>query len=219
MRLPPVLVAAIAALVLPQTARAAVLQPLKPCYVSVDSETRESVTVAGSGFTPGALVDVSVDGKVEPQPATVRPDGTIRGSVAAPVRRRGQRPFTLTVAERGRPANTVQATSLVTALAVRMVPQVARPSQRVRFVGRGFTADRPVLGHYVFGGELRKTVRFGRPHGPCGRFSVRRRQIPLRHPQRGRWTLQVDTQPMYSPTPLGVSVRLAITVRHHLPGY
>jgi hypothetical protein len=219
MRLPTIILAAVAALAVPPAARAAVLQPLKPCYVSVDADTREPVTVAGSGFTPGALVDVTIDGQMVDSGVVAQPDGTIRGSVRAPAQPRGQRQFTLTVAEEGRPANTVQATSLVTALAVRMVPREARPSQRVRFFGRGFTGGRPVFGHYVYHGDLRKTVRFGRPHGPCGRFRVKRRQIPIAHPRRGRWTLQVDTQRTYSPTPLSVLVRLAITVRRHLPGY
>src|SRR4051794_23330954 len=106
-RLP--ILAALAALALPQAARAAELQPLKPCYVSVDSDTREAVTVAGNGFTPGAPVDVSIDGQVVQSGVAARADGTIRGSVRAPVQARGERPFTLTVAEKDRPANTVQA--------------------------------------------------------------------------------------------------------------
>ena len=49
--------------------------------------------------------------------------------------------------------------------------------------------------------------------GPCGRIDVRRRQIPIKQPATGRWTLQVDNQQAYSTQPVSVFVRLAITVR------
>jgi hypothetical protein len=200
------------ALALPQAAQAADLAPLKPCFVSVDEETREPVPVEASGFTPGASVDVAIDGAPVGTVA-VLPDGRVIGRVSAPHQERGERPFTLTVTERDRPESAVSTTSRVTALGLRMVPDEASPRRRVRFIGRGFTEDRPVYGHYVRGGELRKTVRFGRPTGACGRFSVKRRQIPVRRPRVGRWTLQVDHRREYSQNPEGVAVRLAITVR------
>ena len=64
--------------------------------------------------------------------------------------------------------------------------------------------------------KLRKTVSLGAPQGPCGRISVLRRQIPVKRPALGRWTLQVDNQPFYSAEPVSVFVRLAITVRRVL---
>jgi hypothetical protein len=83
----------------------------------------------------------------------------------------------------------------------------------VRFRGRGFTAQRPIWGHYVLRGHVRKTVRFARrPASACGTFSVRRRQIPLRDPPPGRWTLQVDQQRRWSRRPSSVFVPITITV-------
>jgi hypothetical protein len=206
------LVIVVGALALPQAAQAMELTPLKPCFVSVDEETREPVPVEGSGFTPGSLVDVALDGVVV-QTVQVLPEGTVSGRVPAPHQQRGEREFVLTLTERDRPETTVSTSSRVTALSLRMVPREASPRRRVRFIGRGFTDDQPVYGHYVRRGELRKTVRFGRPWGPCGRFSVKRRQIPVRRPRVGRWTLQADHQREYNAEPEGLAVRLAITVR------
>src|SRR3712207_1216512 len=53
MRVLSTILAAGAVLLAPQAAAAATIQPLGACYRSVDSETRETVPVNASGFTPG----------------------------------------------------------------------------------------------------------------------------------------------------------------------
>ena len=215
----PILGAVVAVLLAPQAAQAAALAPLGPCYRSVDPETRESVPVHGTGFTPGETVTVAIDGVVVQEGVVVTTDGEVIGDVPAPHQRRGERPFTLSVTEVNQPANTASATSRVTALALRLKPRSAAPSRRVRFVGRGFTDGTEVFAHYVRAGKLRKTVALGAPEGPCGRIAVKRRQIPIERPATGRWWLYVDNQPTYSPEPVSVFVRLAITVRRVLrPG-
>ncbi len=203
------------ALLAPQAAQAATLGALKPCYRSVDAVERETVHVEGRGFTPGADVDVFIDGELA---WTVRAlqGGEVIGDVDAPYQDRGEREFTLTLSERGTTANTVSATSRVAALALRLKPRRAEPSRRVRFLGRGFTDGTEVFAHYVRGGKLRKTVSLGPPTGPCGRVDVRRPQIPIKRPQVGRWELQVDNQPTYSPTPITVAVTVPSTVRRVL---
>jgi len=209
----PALAIALAAAPAAAAAHAATLDPLRPCYRSVDESTRETVQVRAGGFTPGAPVNVSIDGVVVQSDVTALPDGTVAGTVNAPYQRRGVRPFALTVTERDRPANTATAASRVAALSLRLKPSDARPARRVRFLGRGFLDGPVVYGHYLLDDRVRRTVRLGRPEGPCGRLAARRRQIPLRRPATGRWTLQVDNQPDYSPQPPGVFVRLDITVK------
>ena len=60
---------------------------------------------------------------------------------------------------------------------------------------------------------MRKTVRLKRRiDNPCGRFSVRRKQIPIKQPKIGKWTLQVDQQRRYSRAPDSVFVRVTIEV-------
>ena len=214
----PILLGAALAAAAPQAAQAAELAPLGACYRSVDSQTRETVTVRGTGFTPGEQVSVAIDGVVV-DTATALPDGNVEGQVTAPYQERGERPFTLTLTEVDQPANTASAASRVTALAFRLKPRKTAPSQRVRFIGRGFTDGEFVYAHYVRKGKLRKTVRLGAAQGPCGRIDVRRRQIPIKRPATGRWTLQVDNQKRYSTQPVGVFVRWAINVQRTLrPG-
>jgi hypothetical protein len=182
-------------------AAAAAIDPLKPCYVSAgkQEQRRETVVVRGTGFTAGSAIDIAVDGVVQVG-GLADPVGEFSAEVKAPHQARGQRPFTVTVAERGNPANVATATSNVTALQVRVRPRRAATTRRVRLTGRGFTADAPVFGHYIYGGQVRKTVRFARRSTkPCGTFSARRRQIPIRRPRTGKWTLQVDQRRDYSP--------------------
>ncbi len=212
------LIAIAAALIAPQAAPAATIAPLKACYRSVDQNTRENVRVQAEGFTPGSTIDVAIDGAIVRSDVTALPDGSVLGDVTAPYRARGERPFSISVTERDRPATTVTATSRVTALALRLKPRKAKPSRKVRFIGRGFTDGTRVYGHYVRARKLRRTVDFGAPQGACGTIDVKRRQIPIRKPKTGRWTLQVDNQRDYATQPITVFVRVAITVRRVLRG-
>ena len=212
MRVLTTILAATAVLLAPQAARAAVLDPLGACYRSVDADTRETVPVRASGFTPGERVNVYVDGQLVQENVVVLPDGRVEGGVPAPYQATGERPFTVTVTQVDQPSNSASASSRVTALALRLKPRRARPNRRVRFIGRGFIDGTEVFAHYVRKDKLRKTVSLGAPQGPCGRISVLRRQIPVKRPALGRWTLQVDNQQAYSPEPPSVFMRLTITV-------
>ena len=206
------LIAILVLLAAPAAASAATVDPLAPCYRSVAPDARESVQVTGRGFTPGADVTVAVDGAAA---ATAQANelGEVVGAVSAPYQRRSARPFTLTLTEVDLPEHTVSAESRVTALNARLKPARAKPSSQVRFLGRGFTDGEHIYAHYVREGKLRRTVDLGVPGGACGRLDAVGRQIPVRKPAVGRWTLQLDNQPVYSPHPPTVFVRLAITVK------
>jgi hypothetical protein len=217
----PLAAVVLALLAAPGAAHAATLVPLKPCYVSVTSQqggetriTREDMSIAGSGFTPNAPVDLSIDGRCD---RTVTADAAGNLAVPAidsPYRRTGERAFSLTAAEQGNPLNSVTVQSNVTALALSLSPRLAQPSSKVRFRGRGFTGAGGIYAHYLFRGKQRKTVRLkAKAAGPCGTFTVRKRQIPVSKPKLGKWTLQVDQNQAYSPTPAGINVLLAITVQ------
>jgi hypothetical protein len=189
------------------------LFPLHACYRSAGENARETVGIVSNGFTPGAEVSVTVGGTTLPDNAVADENGQVLGSVFAPFQANGVRPFSITLTEVQLPEKTVTRQSMVAALTVRLKPRTARPSSRVRFLGRGFTDGPAIYGHYVRAGKVRKTVAFGAPQGPCGRLDVVRRQIPVRHPATGRWTLQIDNQRSYSEKPATAFVRLGITVR------
>jgi hypothetical protein len=198
------------------------IQPLKPCYVTagpLDNE-RERVLVVAQGFTSNSNVEVTVDGTALPA-AKAGQEGTLEFEVPAPYVERS-REFAITLTEQGNPANTATATAMTTALGVGVKPRTARPSDRIRFRGSGFTAltrdftaRKPVYAHYIYEGKVRKTVRMARKPSTCGGFTARRRQIPVRHPGLGIWTIQFDQSKRYvdpAVTPI-VYVRLAIRVR------
>lgn len=216
--------AGLALLAAPGPAAAASLDPLKPCYVSVttrtDSKTmieREKIELSGTGFAPNALVDLSVDSKLVRSGVQTDAAGNLPLQVVeSPYRGGPPRPFTVTAAEQGNPAAVATLTAEATSLNVGVQPSLARPSQRVTFRGRGFTGAGTVYGHYLFGGRVRKTVVLAAPKGPCGTFTVRRRQIPVRRPRIGKWTLRVDQQKRYSPNPASVWVSIPITVERRL---
>src|SRR5215217_1959433 len=120
MRVQYAILAAAAALLVPQAAEAAALVPLGACYRSLDETSRENVPVGGVDFTPGEQVNVYIDSKLVRENVTVLPDGTVQGEVPAPYQPSGERGFTLIVAEVGNAANTATASSRVTALSVRL---------------------------------------------------------------------------------------------------
>ena len=194
--------------------------------------TPGTISVTTTGFPSGAAMGIAATGALPTGVTfTNNNDGTAtlagtpgvgmadafgeaNATVPAPFEGRNEHDFTLAIFENQNLANSASATSRVSDLAVTLRPRRARPSRRVRVSGRGFTADAPVYGHYVFGGKVRKTVRFvDRPVAPCGVFHTRRRQIPVRKPHVGDWTLQVDQQRRYSPQPATNAQRVIIRVR------
>lgn len=186
--------------------------PLAPCYVSVSRQHRQLVAVSGQ-TTPLHRVLVRVGRKVVTVDADA--DGNVFTRPSAPFQRRGERAFTVSLTELDDDGNVVDSTSAetrVTDLAMRFRPGRST-RHRVRFHGRGFTQAQPIWAHYLFRGKVMRTVRFAAgPTGACGRFSVRRPEIPLLTPHAGRWLLQVDQQRRYSPEPASVLTRTYITV-------
>jgi hypothetical protein len=200
-------------------ADAATVAALKRCYVSAGEapEQRENVVIKGEGFTPEGTVDILVNGILEAQPqAGAR--GEITGTVDAPPHDAGEAPFEVVVRDTINPLVAVTVGSRVTHLDARLRPRTAEPADRVRVRGRGFTRAAPVFAHYMLGDEHKRTVRIARrSKGACGRFDVRRRQIPIDDPASGKWTIQIDQRRRYSPTPRPVWVRVPVTVTRTFP--
>lgn len=206
---------AVPALALPTSSLAATLAPLKPCYVSLPSPPRvEAIRVAGGGFAPNSKVDIAVDGRTAVANVPVDAAGNLPPAVPgvlAPFTREGDKPFQVVATQQGDPAITASQSSRVTALTVGIQPRRARPSSRVRFRGRGFTGAGRVYAHYRYRNKTRERVSF-KPSGPCGKFSARKRQIPVSRPGTGTWTVQFSQQKNYARRPATMFVRLKIFV-------
>jgi hypothetical protein len=214
--------ALIAAVAAPAAAQAApAIQPLEPCYVTAltaEGPQSEVMQIMAGGFTPNSNVRLTIDGAPVPGGEALKagPAGELPvPEFPAPFVESGRRPFTVTLTEIGNPANTVSSTSESAALGVSLKPETAKPSQRIRFKGLGFTEDRAIWVHYLRKGKLRKTVRMAREPRACGGFRKRRRQFPMRNPRLGKWILQFDQSRQYvDPNVTAIDfVRLAIRIR------
>ncbi|MDP9378326.1 MAG: hypothetical protein M3P40_12305 [Actinomycetota bacterium] len=185
--------------------------PLKDCYLSASSGHTEPVDVQASGFTPGALVEVTMAGEAL-TPVVADANGAVSMRAEAPFRRGGERSFAVRFAEQGNENNVLKLKSRVSAISVALRPPRADPKRKVKWIGRGFTERKAVYAHYLLNDEVRKTVRVARPHGACGTFTARRRQFPFR-PEVGDWIVQIDQQRRFSPTPASAAVRLTLAVQ------
>ena len=213
--------ALVAALGAPAAAQAAPeIAPLKPCYVTAQTDEgprSEGMEIAATHFTPNSSVDLTIDGAPVEGGTGLKAgaSGELSVSIPAPFVPEGSDAFTVTLTEQGNPANTAWQTAKSTALGVSLEPPSARPSQKVRFEGLGFTEDEAIYAHYIHKGKVRETVRMARKPRGCGRFRTRRRQFPMRNPRLGKWTVQFDQSRRFvdpAQDPINF-VRLGIRVR------
>ena len=141
-------------------------------------------------------------------------DGNLNGrrSCVAVQSRRASATFTLTAAETRQPGqHASRCRAQATALRVTLTPEAA-PSRRkrIRFRGRGFTAQTPVYAHYVYQRQAcaRRCGSSAGPTAPAGRSRSQpasSSRSSARSRRAGR--LQVDQQQQVQPSPDGVNVR------------
>ena len=211
--------AAAGAVALPGAAHAApAFTALKPCYVSLAGAAGapaqvERMDLTGTGFAPNSKVDIAVDGSPAVTGAPVDAEGRLEAIADSPVASgRRSRAFSVTATQQGAAAPAVTATSRAVELLVELVPSQALARSKVRFRGSGFTRPgKNVYAHYRYKNKTRKTVAF-KKSGPCGTFSARRRQFPIRNPASGEWIVQFDGYKRYKASNPGPLVPLKITV-------
>lgn len=192
-------------LAVPATAQAVpTIEPLKPCYVTAgtaEDPQGEGVVITAQGFTPDSKVDLTLNGAVFTGSSALQvgPTGLLSLPPFPAPFAAGKRPqdFTVALTEQTNTANTVSATAKATKLRVNIRPKSARPSDRIRFKGSGFTAEKPVYAHYTRKGKQVKRVRMARRTGECGSWSVKRPQFPMKNPAQGIWFVQFDQSKKY----------------------
>lgn len=187
-------------LAFPGASGAAQLATDRVCYLD-----QRPVTLSGTGFTPGAPYQVTLDG----QPITggtghVDPAGGVTGTFVPKLIDQGSRVnqhrYKLVV-QQG--SNFASSKFTVTKFTADFTPGSGDPEKlRVRFSAYGFglaTPNPDVFVHYVRpNGKLKRTVRLGRAKGTCG-YIARTRKRPLFpfKAERGTWNLQFDTNGRY----------------------
>jgi hypothetical protein len=171
----------------------------RACYLP-----NQAVALAGGGFRPGDTYSVTLDHTLLGT-GTVMPDTTISGTLSSGKLAKGvdETLHRIFVAD-----GAVQAHVgfHVSAFDASFAPGVGDPKTlRVRYSvdAIGFSApDGSIVWiHYLSPqGHLRKSVPIGRTTGVCGSLhkSILHRLFPF-HTTPGRWRLQFDVKPGYSP--------------------
>jgi hypothetical protein len=164
------------------------------CFL--DSDT---ITISGSGFTPGAPITYAFDGVTQAN-GTADLSGNVAQQIPAPVLpiEAVVTTYNLTATDQTNLQNVGSTQVTVTKLTASLSPQKARPRRKVKFNIRGMPPAVTVFLHYVFRGRSRATVTLGRPDAPCGTLTKRRRFFPFDHPSVGIWTFQFDNNRRYS---------------------
>lgn len=184
----------------PAAAQTATLtvEPEQRCY-----REQQSVLLPGSGFTPNAQVDFSVDG--EPlevaDPITADPAGELTATrLTLREMLGGRRRISYTATDSANAGNVAEVELLVTATAVMLRPPSGPQNRRFRIAARGFFGGRTLYAHIRRNpGRGVRTMRIGTVRGACRIVRARRRLFPAGAPA-GRYSIQFDTFRRYRPS-------------------
>lgn len=214
-------IAALAAvLALPAGASAATVSTDRACY---SADGSDAVTVSGSGFAPGALVNILLDGKVAASPLTAGADGAVTTKLAVPNPPQGgptahDRAYALRLQQADDAGAAASTSFSAVDVMADYTPGNASTLGKVRFMAFGLglkagSATPSIFIHYVDPrGKVKKTVALGKSKGPCG--SIRRtKRMPVFpfNPRSGKWLLQFDTSKKYvKNAPGAVGLRLSL---------
>lgn len=181
-------------------ASAATIAVAKRCYVNPVSGPT-SMTVQGSGFTPGdQILITSSDGSVDTTAAATA-SGTITASMHAPsppFTAPGEKTVTLTATDfpLAGPALTATTPVTVAPLLAATKPREARFTSKVTWFFSGFDTGKYIYAHYLRKRQV-ALARFGRAAGPCGLLTVRARLYPGGHPRFRSYGVQIDDSRRY----------------------
>lgn len=170
-------------------AQSLTIAPVKPCYVA-----GEQITTTAAGFTPGGLVDFSIDGRTL-GPLVADPAGTAVGSLTLGGMR-GAKSHGLTATDQTNPALVANAAFLGTTRQVVVKPKDAAAGTPRRLKGYGFM-DGPRVYMHVRGNGYSSDKRVARPGGPCGTFATSTVIVPA-SAGLGRYRVQFDHKKKYS---------------------
>jgi hypothetical protein len=180
-------------LALPAVSDAATLDAGKSCYFN-----NSLARLSGSGFAPDSPITFTVNGNRINQSVTSDSAGDVLVQYD-PRRTKTERKVVIR-------ATDAEDTSASTTLYVTRKRKVTADPDRAPNVRTweavlrlfGFGRGRAYIHYRNPKGTLKKTVRLGRLHGPCGRLKTEKRRVmPFDNPAFGVWRLQFDTHRRY----------------------
>lgn len=181
--------------------------PAKPCYLE-----GEQVTVRGAGYSPGGVVNVTLDSTSVGQ-AQVDPAGNISGQLPLGDVT-GVQTRTLAGTDAVNPTLTATSQFNQAELGVRVTPGGGKPNRERTVRASGFLTGPTLYGHAVRRG-YRRSTRIGKLGAPCGSVTARARLFTRRAPV-GQYRVQFDTSRRYrrnTPGRVLFKVRVFRTIR------
>jgi hypothetical protein len=177
----------------PSAASAASLtvSPQKRCYSS-----GETVTLDGTGFSPGGTATITRDGTPLNPPLTTTDTGAFSAFLTLG-QNSGRKTRTYTATDNSAPTLTASAQITVSAVRVNLSPTDGAPGRRMRIDAHGFTTGTTLWAHVVRK-RSKRNVKIGSLKGACGGLKTRRRLLPA-NAALGVYTIQFDTFRRYNP--------------------
>jgi hypothetical protein len=184
--------AGIVMLAVPSAASAASLSvsPQKRCYSS-----GETVSLDGTGFSPGGTATITRDGKA--LGSLTSSDGGAFGGMLTLGQTSGKQTKTYTATDDAVPTLTASTQITVSAVRVDLSPIDGAPGRRLLVKASGFTTGKTLWAH-VTKGRSKRTLKIGSLSGACGGLKTHKRLLP-RNAAIGRYTIQFDTFKSYNP--------------------
>lgn len=150
--------------------------------------------VVGLGFGPERVV--TIGGFQRPSASFTDPTGRFQAIYRTPDESSfTPRTVTLTASD------GAQQTASLAVQVVRFgsnVPVDSGPAnERVNWRFAGYPGGRTLYGHFRWRGRTVRNFRFGKTEGLCGTLVKRAPRLPAKW-RPGKWTLQIDTRPLYS---------------------
>ena len=170
-------------------AQSLTIAPVKPCYLA-----GEKITTTIAGFTPGGLVDFTLDGDAL-GPLATDAAGSAVGTLTLGGMR-GVKSHGLSATDQTNPALVASVAFLGTTRRVVVKPRNAPAGSPRRIKGYGFLAGPRVYMH-VRGHGYSSDKRIAKPSGPCGTFVTRKVIVPA-SAGLGRYRVQFDHEKKYS---------------------
>jgi hypothetical protein len=156
--------------------------------------------VNGSGFTPGAVVQLKLGSRTVTTQANGA--GAISTQIKAPdvfTSSPYRESYDLKGAEAANRYNATTIRVRVTSLGMTASPGFAvREGQKIKYAFSGFVSGRPIYAHFRFRSSTRATLKLGVAKSPCGTLTTRAEMIPRGIWRVGTWTVQFDSKRRYS---------------------
>jgi hypothetical protein len=159
------------------------ITPLKPCYI-----TGESDTLSGTGYTPNGSIGIAVDG-TEVFPLVADAAGNFTTSLQFGAMK-AVKTHTMTATDKTNPALTGSVSFTGTIHQVIVKPANGPAGKKRKLRGYGFI-NGPKAYMHVRGHGVHSNVSLGRPQGVCGVFETRKR-IVSSHAASGKYRVQFD---------------------------